>query len=99
MHRRLPVLAVLASAWMLGACVVEPANPYPPPPPLQSEAVPQPPVGQVWEPGHWVWNGSTYVWVRGHYILATAGGAHWVHGHWRWSNAQDQWVWVPGHWT
>lgn len=90
-------IVALAIALPLGACVVEPANPYPPPPPLQAEAVPAPPVGQVWEPGHWQWDGVRYAWVPGHYIVAAAGVTHWVHGHWAYRGGT--WVWMPGHWV
>jgi hypothetical protein len=96
-HRVLTVMAALAVALSASACVVEPANPYPPPPALQTEVVAPPVVGQVWEPGHWQWNGGAYVWVRGHYIVRAVGVTHWEHGHWAMQGGT--WVWVPGHWV
>jgi hypothetical protein len=63
---RLAVPAGIVLAALLSACVVA-VRPPPPPPPL-AEAVPPPPNGTVvWVPAHWVWNGSQYVLVRGHY--------------------------------
>jgi hypothetical protein len=50
----------------------------------------------VWEPGHWHWNGTTYVWIRGHYVERTAAGARWVPG--EWVQRGGAWVWVPAHW-
>jgi hypothetical protein len=97
MNRSLPVVAALAMAVGVAACVVEPVNPYPAPPPLQAEVVPAAPPGQFWEPGHWHWNGGAYVWIPGHYIVRAAGVTHWEHGHW--ANRGGTWVWIPGHWV
>jgi len=70
---------------------------YPPPPPLYREVVPvRPGPRYVWQPGHWVWNGYGYAWVRGRYIAVTPAYRRWVHGHW--SQGPGGWVWVPAHW-
>ena len=41
------------------------------PPPLRQEVIPVLPreraEREVWQPGHWRWNGARYVWVYGHY--------------------------------
>jgi len=97
MSRVASAFAALAVTLGVAACVVAPANPYPPPPPLQAEVVPPAPVGRYWEPGHWQWNGAQYVWVPGRYIVRAAGVTHWEHGHWE--NRGGAWVWVPGHWV
>jgi WXXGXW repeat (2 copies) len=97
MGRLASTLAALAAALCVAGCVVTPANPYPAPPPLQAEVVPTPAVGQVWEPGHWQWNGVQYAWVPGRYIAQAPGVTHWVHG--RWVLQGGAWVWVPGHWV
>jgi hypothetical protein len=77
------------------------ANPFPPVPPLISEGLPpKPPVTAeplMWQPGHWDWNGSGYVWARGQYVPAAGHGNLWVPG-W-WSRSQAGWSWQPPHWT
>jgi WXXGXW repeat (2 copies) len=75
------------------------ANPYPPVPQLISEAIPRPPViaePLMWQPGHWDWNGSGYVWARGQYVPAAGHGSLWMPG-W-WSRTQAGWTWQPPHW-
>ena len=65
-----------------------------------------------WVPGHWVWYGRRWVWVRGHYVLGVVppmpaaivetpppppGPAwFWVRGHYFW---RSRWVWRPGRWV
>ena len=39
--------------------------PTQPPPPNQPENTPAPKLGQVWDAGHWEWNGHAYWWRRG----------------------------------
>jgi hypothetical protein len=75
-------------------------NPYPPVPPPVAEAIPKPPVtgeALMWQPGHWDWNGSGYVWARGQYVPARGHGNLWVPG-W-WSRSSAGWNWQPPHWT
>jgi hypothetical protein len=51
-------------------------------PPLQEEAIPPPPTPAVyWQPGHWTWVVSTWVWIAGQYV----------------ERPQPQAVWQPGH--
>jgi hypothetical protein len=74
-------------------------NPYPPVPPLISEPIPKPPItaeALMWQPGHWDWNGSAYVWAKGQYVPAAGHGSLWMPG-W-WSRTQAGWTWVPPHW-
>ena len=97
MTRALSAVAALAATLAVAACAVESGNPYPPPPALLTEVVPAPPPGQVWEPGHWQWDGKVYLWVPGHHIVRAAGVTRWEHGHWQ--NRGGGWVWVPGHWV
>jgi hypothetical protein len=77
------------------------------------EVIPQAPrVGVSWVPGHWVWRGFEWVWVKGHYVEgvvpampaaiveaqpARPSPAHfWVRGHWGWEGTR--WNWHPGIW-
>ena len=50
-----------------------------------AETVPKPPVTAeplMWQPGHWDWNGSGYVWTRGEYVPAGGHGNLWTPGWW-----------------
>jgi hypothetical protein len=74
------------------------------PPPLQTETVPPPPatatVTTYWQPGHWNWNGSSWVWVDGSYIQRVQQpdpAAVWVPGQWV-MQTSGGYVWVAGHW-
>jgi hypothetical protein len=74
------------------------------PPPPQVEAVPPPPttatVTTYWQPGHWNWNGSSWVWVDGTYmqrVQQPTAAAVWVPGQWA-QQAAGGYVWVAGHW-
>lgn len=108
--------AALAASLLLGPGIgVSTAQPViverPMPAPLV-EAVPAPRAGFAWVPGHWVWRGADWFWVRGHYfegvVPAMPGPivevrppapspAHvWVRGHWGWEGAR--WNWHPGVW-
>ena len=95
-------IALLTLALAAG-CVAQqqpPGNPYPPVPPPTAEIVPKPPVAAeplLWQPGHWDWSGSSYVWVNGQYVPAAGHGNLWVQG-W-WSLTPAGWAWQPAHWT
>lgn len=65
------------------------------PPPNQAENTPAPKLGQVWDAGHWEWNGKAYWWRRGAWRDQRAG-QHWVQD--RWEQVGEQWHHIPGHW-
>jgi hypothetical protein len=94
-----PALAAVAiAAAVLGSIGSALAQPMPIPE-LRPEGPPPPPPGanHLWEPGHWHWNGTGYVWVGGHYIVRErAWRGEFVPG--RWDRRGAEWVWVPGHW-
>lgn len=95
----LPVAAILATFALAGCVAVAPVAPYPPVPPPLSETVPKPPVSEqplIWQPGHWDWSGSGYVWQPGEYISRAGHGSLWQDGYWAFNGAG--WQWVPGHW-
>ena len=82
---------------LLAACVAS-GLPAPVPPP-QAETIPKPPVSPVpltWQPGHWDWTGSAYVWVPGQYIDASGHGPDWMPPYWE--KTDSGWVWRPAHW-
>jgi hypothetical protein len=101
--RLIPILAAALAISVLAAC--QPGtgpggNPYPPVPALLPDAQTKPPVTEealMWQPGHWDWNGSGYVWARGQYVPAAGHGGLWMPG-W-WSRTDAGWVWQPPHWT
>jgi hypothetical protein len=72
-----------------------------PPPPPRSELVPPPPVGAgpvVWQPGHWMVSGNSWVWQSGQYAPPPQGETTWVPGRWL-QQPTGGWVWQEGHWA
>lgn len=70
------------------------------PPPPQPEVQPLPPVSEqplTWQPGHWDWNGTSYVWIPGAWVPRAGHGKLWQPGFWTVGPAGC--AWVPGHWT
>ena len=83
---------------LLGACATVSAPPAPIPPPM-AESIPNPPVSPVpltWQPGHWNWTGSSFVWVPGQYVDLGGRGGTWMPPFWQQTNGG--WVWQQGHW-
>lgn len=66
------------------------------PPPPRSEPMPEPRRGYIWAPGHWDWQGSRYVWVRGDWIPARAG---YQYAPTRWYERDGRWVQERGRWN
>lgn len=95
-------LGVAATLGLLAGCTgntATGANPYPPVPAPIAETMPKPPVtaeSLVWQPGHWDWNGSGYVWQPGQYVSLAGHGSLWQPG-W-WSRTSDGWSWQAPHW-
>jgi len=102
------LLATAGAASAQQTVIIEKAMPAP-----IVETVPAPPrVGVAWVPGHWVWRGRAWFWVRGHYVEgvvppmpavivetpppAPSPRHNWVRGHWAWEGAR--WNWRPGIW-
>jgi hypothetical protein len=65
------------------------------PPPPRAENTGHPRDGYVWAAGHWDWNGRSYQWVPGSWIIEH-GRAHWIADEWQ--PMGTQWRYVPGHW-
>ena len=74
-----------------------------PPPAPQPELVPPPPsasISSYWQPGHWNWSGSNWVWVEGEYIQRSVPPiptAVWVQGQWV-AQPTGGYAWIEGHW-
>jgi hypothetical protein len=100
LRRRAALLTLLA----LAGCETPPpppetANPNPPPPPPRVETIPKPPVSEdllVWQPGHWEWAGTGYVWQAGEYVKLDGHTNQYMPGYWDKQNGA--WVWLAGHW-
>lgn len=90
-------LAGLVLALAVASCA-ESGPPAPIPPPM-AETIPKPPVSAtplMWQPGHWDWTGSAYVWTPGQYVEATGRGGTWMQGYWQ--KTDSGWAWHQGHW-
>jgi WXXGXW repeat (2 copies) len=98
MKYRTVIAAELVAAWILVGCTAYTAPP--PVPPATVEIVPRPPVSPVpllWQPGHWDWTGSAYVWTPGQYLPAEGHSNQWMSGYWE--KTDSGWVWHPAHWA
>ena len=88
-----PPPAVVATPAPDASVVIAPSAPPPP----EVEAPPAPPAPRyVWEPGHWLWNGTQFLWDQGKYVEKPTAATAYVAGHWQ--EYSDGWGWVPGHW-
>jgi len=72
---------------------------YPPPEPY-TETVPARPDSTstwAWVPGGFKWDGTTYVWVPGEWVVPPPGRHQWTAGSW---NEKDDgtWAFTPGSW-
>jgi hypothetical protein len=69
------------------------------PPPPQTETIPPPPsASYYWTPGHWSWNGASWVWADGTYVQRPNPTATWVPGQWM-QQSTGGYTWVAGHWA
>jgi hypothetical protein len=90
-------LLTLAAALALSGCAV-PGGPAGPPPP-RAEERPLPLISaeeQIWRPGHWNWDGNSYVWIPGQYEPRGNHSIMWQPGFW--DRDQTGWFWRPPHW-
>jgi hypothetical protein len=72
------------------------APPPLPPPPMAAVPVGPAPVGYVWVPPAYAWNGAGYVLMPGRYVLPARPGAVWVGG--GWFRGPRGWAWRGPHW-
>ena len=91
---------LLGAGLALAGCASSgPPAPAPPPAPL-AETIPLPPVSAVpliWQPGHWDWTGTSYVWSPGQFVTREGHGELWMPGFW--DRTPSGWVWSPAHWV
>jgi len=101
---------VVPGLWFLGGCVVEqgPVTSVQPapaaevvvesaPPPMQEEViVAAPSANHVWVRGYWLWRGTHYVWIAGHWEVPPHREYVWVEP--RWERREHGYVFVAGSW-
>jgi len=94
------VVAYLALFCLAGIGAAQAQSPpYEPIPAPRYEPIPPAPGSRfVWQPGHWQWNGTQYIWIAGHYTKSNPQRLLWVEGHWVWSAREQRWNWRPPHW-
>jgi len=70
------------------------ATNVPPPPPMivTEQVVASPGSDYVWRAGYWSWNGISWVWIPGVWVLPPAPSAIWIGGYWRGG------IWYGGYW-
>ncbi len=100
---RSPWLSIILILNLTGISAAEIAQaqggppPYQAIPPLRAESAPPPAQdGYIWRPGHWMWNGAQYRWIRGAYVVRRPHMHQWVHG--TWAMQGNTWIWVAPHW-
>jgi hypothetical protein len=100
MRHALLAAACAAGLSVLAGCAqTQTAFTPPPVPPVQVEVIPKPPVTAtplIWQPGHWNWNGTGYVWEPGQYVPRDGHGDMYMPGYW--AQTQAGWAWQPPHW-
>jgi hypothetical protein len=94
------VALALVLGLALSACQSPREPPYPPIPPLRAETMAKPPVTATplfWQPGHWDWNGTGYVWAPGVFVAQDGHSNIFQYG--TWAKAPDgTWFWEPARW-
>lgn len=69
-------------------------------PPIRAERIPAAPsskITQIWQPGHWEWDGRDYHWLKGEWVPRSGHGPLWQDGYWR-RAGNNKFAWVPAHW-
>jgi hypothetical protein len=65
------------------------------PPPPRVQHAPPPREGYVWGSGHWAWNGTSYFWVDGAWVVQRRRLERIAD---QWEQVGDKWHFVPAHW-
>lgn len=94
------IAGALLALSLFSGCAGSLPNPNPPVPDLLPDPMAKPPVtGEqlMWQPGHWDWTGSGYVWASGQWVPSAGHGALWMPSFW--AQTSGGWVWQPAHWT
>ena len=95
--RAVPLVMLVGVA--VAGCAPPTGVGHPPIPPIPPEQVLAPPPSRtplIWLPGHYDWNGATYVWRPGLWVERAGHGTLWQDGFWQPGLGGS--VWVPGHW-
>ena len=70
--------------------IAPPKSNFEEPPPSEN------PRAVIWRPGYWAWNGSSYSWVSGEFMLRPDPTAVWFPEHW--IHHTYGWAFVAGYW-
>jgi hypothetical protein len=90
------VFAVTVGMATLGEAAEVIVRVAPPPPASTAVIGVAPGPRHVWIPGYQKWNGNSYVWVAGRWMIPPRAGVVWVPPHW--APRRGGYVFVPGHW-
>lgn len=72
-------------------------SPEAPPQPYYEDVYPPSnPMAEVWRPGYWFYDGASFEWIPGEYLLRPDPTASWSPE--RWEQRAYGWVFVPGYW-
>jgi hypothetical protein len=99
---RLTLAALFAAVLLAGCQTAEDTVACPKPPASREEAIPKAPVQeyvQIYQPGHWDWDGRTYTWVDGRWIRRDSQSGQWMNGYWDRPVIPGPCVWNPAHWV
>ncbi|MCW3124363.1 MAG: repeat-containing protein [Bacteroidetes bacterium] len=67
------------------------------PPPIPDYVQPPCPVeGDIWTPGYWYWNGTSYSWIPGVWVTPPSVGLLWTPGYWGFYGGY--YGWHRGYW-
>lgn len=95
------VLALFGLVLLSGCEVVKENTTCPAIPALRAEVRPKPPVmeeEQLWQPGHWDWNGAAFNWRDGRWIKREGRSNLWMDGSFVRDRTPGPCRWVPAHW-
>ena len=102
-QRFLPAATMLLGLVLLAGCeTVKENTTCPTIPALRGEVRPKPPVmeeEQIWQPGHWEWTGTNYLWRDGRWIKREGRSNLWQFGNWVRDRTVGPCRWEPAHWV
>ena len=97
--RLLSTVVLLSVLYVSPACAAPRGRVYVsvrPPAPIVAVRPPAPGPRHVWVDGYHHWNGRTYVWVAGTWMVPVRRGVTWIPG--RWHHDRRGWYYVDGRW-
>lgn len=96
MLKKFAFVVLLAAMFAGASSIAQVAIRIGPPPPVVEHYGPPPRPGYVWRGGYHRWNGRSYVWVPGGYVLPPRPHAVWVPR--RYYRRGPRWHYRRGYW-